>query len=143
MALTPASILSAALGNFKPDASIWAGGGASVLVFLAGCIAVGMGLAIPPVSILGVHLIATSIPLTMTMVAAAAPAIGHFVSAYVSPTEKQAIDVFAKKVGANADNIKAIIPLLQASAVEQFPADKNGQTDSDTQAPSQSNINKG
>lgn len=138
MASSPLAILNAALANFKPDAGVLAGGGASLLVFLAGCALVGAGVAIPPISIFGAHLIATSIPLTMTMVAAAAPTIGHLVSSFVPATYNQQIDALAKKIGTDVENLKAVVPVLQ----EEFPAGKNGQTDSDNPPPSQSNINK-
>lgn len=130
--------ITSVLGNFKPDASVMAGGGASILVFLVGCALVGAGFAIPPISIFGAHLIATSIPITMTMVAAAAPAIGHVVSSFVPATYNQQLDAFAKKIGTDVQNLKAVVPVLQ----EEFPAGKNGQSDSGNPPPSQSNINK-
>lgn len=139
MAASPADILKATLGNFKPDASVLAGGGASLLVFLAGCALVGAGVAIPPISIFGAHLIAASIPITMTMVAAAAPTVGHIVSSFVPATMNQQIDQLAKKIGTDVENLKAIVPVLQ----EEFPTGTNGQTSSDNNPPSQSNINKG
>lgn len=140
MAANAGDIVKFVLSNFKPDKSVWAGGGASILTFLAGCVLVGAGVSIPPVSVFGLHLISAAIPLTMTMVAAAAPAVGHIVTSFVSPTEKQAIDQFAAKVQTKVEAVKTIIPVLK----QEFPSGKNGQTESgDNPPPSQSNINPG
>ncbi len=113
MSVSPASLIAATVSNFKPDASTYAGGGASLLTFLLGCALVGAGVAIPPIAILGLHIAA--IPITMTMVAAVAPVVGHVVSAYVPPTYNQQINQFATKIGADVESVKAFIPQIQDS----------------------------
>jgi hypothetical protein len=123
--------VSSVVNNYKPDASVLAGGGASLLVFLAGCALVGAGVAIPPISILGIHLIAASTPITMTMVAAAAPAIGHLVSSFVPATYNQQLNQFATKIGTDVDNLKAWVPQIQKS----YPGDPKS-------PPSVTNINQ-
>lgn len=137
--MTPGEFLVATVKNFKPDKSILAGGGASLLVFLAGCALVSAGVVVPPITIFGIHLIAVATPITMTMVAGAAPVIGNLVSSYVSPTEKQAIDQFAKKMQTNIENVKAIVPVLK----EEYPAGKNGLSESDNPPPSPNNLSGG
>lgn len=141
----PISALIALASGFftnykKLDASVLAGGGASLLVFFVGCALVAGGVAVPPISILGVHLVASSIPITMTMVAAAAPTVGHFVSTIVPPTMNQQINQFAAKIGASVDHVKEIIPILQASAVDQYPVGKNGESESDNTPPIKTNL---
>lgn len=107
-------IASSALKNFNPTASVMAGGGASLLVFIAGCALVAAGVSIPVLNV----------PITMTMVAAAAPAIGHFVTALVPDTYNQQINALAKKVGAEVSDIKAVVPQVY-SAPSDFPGYKD------------------
>lgn len=134
--MNPLDIVKGALGLYKPDASTWAGGGAAVLTFMAGCVLVAAGVAIPPISILGIHLVSASIPITMTMVAGAMPVVSHLVTSLVPATYKQTIDAFAQKIDAEVQDVKTVIPVIQAS----YPDGKNGQGE----APpvSDSNINK-
>lgn len=102
-------VATGALKNFNPTASVLAGGGASVIVFAIGCILVATGVSIPFLNI----------PITMTMVAAAAPTIGHIVTAFVPDTYNQQINALAIKVKTSAENIKSIIPQTYA----EYPVD--------------------
>lgn len=106
-----------AVKSFQPDASVYAGGGAAILVYAAICGLAAAGLAIPLLNI----------PITMEMAGPAAIAIGHIVTSFVSPTTKQAIDTLAKKVDTTAATIKAALPQVEDS----YPANKTifGSTD--------------
>lgn len=114
------ALAKATVGNyFTADKSVLAGGGASVLTVAVGAILVAAGVAIPPIAILGIH---AAIPLTMPMFLAAAAPIGHFVTAYVSPTLNESINALAKKIGVGAEHLKSFIPEVQAS----YPSQKDG-----------------
>lgn len=119
------SIASSALKNFNPTTSVLAGGGASILVFAIGCVLVSAGVAIPVLNI----------PITMTMVAAAAPAIGHIVTSFVPDSYNQQINALAAKVKTSAENIKAIVPQTYV----EYPQDANVPIVMD----STNNLNKG
>lgn len=102
------------LANYTPPASVLAGGGASILIFLVGCALVAGGVTLP----LGIG------PVTMTMVAAAAPLVGHFVTTLVPDTYNQQINALAKKVDASVEDLKEVVPQVAYT----YPTDKNGQT---------------
>jgi hypothetical protein len=59
------SLITAAVKNFQPTTSVLAGGAASILVTAIGAVLVAVGVAIPPIGILG---LTAATPLTMTMV---------------------------------------------------------------------------
>lgn len=107
--MTALGIATGALKNFVPPASVLAGGGASILVFAAGCALVAAGMSIPILNI----------PITMTMVAAAAPAAGHLVTMLVPDTLNQQINALAKKTLVKAEDIRAVIP----QTYQQYPGD--------------------
>lgn len=108
-------IASSALKNFNPTASVLAGGGASLFVFAVGCALVAAGISIPVLNV----------PITMTMVAAAAPTIGHLVTALVPDTLNQQINALAKKLCTSASNLKAVIPQVY-SAPSDYPDEQAG-----------------
>lgn len=103
------SMASSALKNFNPTASVLAGGGASLLTFAIGCALVAAGVSLPVIG-----------PITMTMVAAAAPTIGHIVTAFVPDTYNQQVNALATKVETSVENIKSIIP----QTYQEYPKDK-------------------
>lgn len=107
------SIVAGALKNFQPTNSVIAGGAASVLVYMAGCALVAAGIAIPIVG-----------PVTMSMVAIAAPLAGHAVTSLVPDSVNQNLNALAAKLKTNVDNLKAVIPQVQAL----YPSGKNGAT---------------
>lgn len=104
------NIAAGALKNFNPTASVLAGGGASLIVFAVGCGLVAAGIVIPGLG-----------PVTMTMVAAAAPTIGHLVTAFVPDTYNQSINQLADKVKIDAENIKALVPQVYPN---DYPSNK-------------------
>lgn len=103
------SMATSALKNFQPTASVMAGGGASLITFAIGCALVAAGISIPVLNI----------PITMTMVAAASPTIGHFVSSIVPDTYNQQINAIATKLKTSVDNVKVALPQTY-SAPEDF-----------------------
>ncbi len=106
------SIITTALNLFQPDKSVWVGGGASVLVVALGAVLVALGVAIPPIGILG---LTTATPLTMGMFTALAIPVGHLVTSLVPATRKQQIDALAVKIGVDAEHLKSFIPQVVAS----------------------------
>lgn len=124
------SIISSIAQNYKPDKSVWSAGGASILIFAAGAVLVGVFGGIPAFAFI------PAIPFTMTEVAPVAIAVGHFVASYVSPTKKQAIDQLAEKIDVDVSHLKKFIPEIQ----ETYPAGVNGNK-GDTTPVAQSNIN--
>lgn len=147
--------------NFNPGNSVLAGGGAAILVYAAGAALVAAGVAIPPLTILGVHIIATAIPITMTMVATAAIPIGHVITAVVPDSVNQQISALAKKAlntipqiqqqfpvgvngateGGNRQSAAAIAMIETHVQDSNFPTGKNGSTES--MPAIQTNINQG
>jgi len=97
------NILGAALKNFSPDQSIYAGGAASVATVAIGAVLVAMNVTVP---ILGV-------PLTMAMVTSAAIPIGHLVSSFIPATYNQQVTALARKVGAEVEDVKALVPSVE------------------------------
>ena len=108
------SIATGTLKNFQLTNSIAAGGGASILTFAIGCALVAAGVSIPYLNV----------PITMTMVAAAAPVVGHIVSAFVPDSVKQHLDGLAAKLQTSVENVKLQMP----QATFEYPTGKNGET---------------
>lgn len=137
-----ASALSVVVGTInnmsKIPASVAAGSSASFLIFLAGAALVAAGVAIPPISIFGLHLIAVSTPITMTMVGAAATALGHVVTTIVPDTYNQQINALAKKVQTSVEDLKEIVPKVE----DTYPTD-TALRGNMAERPSDSNINNG
>ncbi len=99
------SVLTLAMNtvkNYKPDPSVLAGGAASLLVYIAGCALVGAGIAIPGIG-----------PITMTMVAAASPAVGHIVTYLVPDSMKTSLQKVAQKLDTTIDQIKVVTPEVE------------------------------
>ena len=118
--------LTAFFKNFQLDNSVMAGGGAAILIYAVGAGLVALNVTIP----------LAGIPLTMTMVGAAAIPLGHLVTAFVPASLKQQVDALGTKVGAQITELKAITPQIDPS----FPEGRNGLT-AVTIPVSQNNIN--
>src|SRR5690349_21068941 len=122
--------LAAFFKNFQLTNSIATGGGASVLIYAAGAALVSVDFVVPGIGI----------PLTMSMVGAAALVGGHVVTALMPDSVKQQVDALGKKIGVQVSDLKTMVPQIEAS----YPTGKNGQTDKPPVSTGQanSNINK-
>ena len=100
---SPLSIVTGAVKNFQPTTSVMAGGAASILTFAAGCALVAAGIALP----FGLG------PITMTMVAAAAPVVGHVVTSLVPDSVNQTLQGLANKLQIAVADIKIVTPEVE------------------------------